>query len=60
MQPAAFVVAGGDQPVGAAIVSDPFEIPRVAAVKVNVTVCPAELADTSGAEAVNVPEPSGA
>jgi hypothetical protein len=54
------VVDGGLQPLGTATVTEPFAIPPVGAVYVNVIVFPVEPTATEFVSAVNVPEPSAA
>jgi hypothetical protein len=54
------VVDGGVQPAGTATVTDPFDVPPVAAVYVNVIVRPVWLAETLLVPVVSVPEPSAA
>jgi hypothetical protein len=60
VQPGAFVVTGGVQPVGIRIVTEPPAIPPVAAVNVNTSVFPFEPAETAVVGVESVPEPSGA
>ena len=51
---------GAVQPVGTASVTEPFDVPPVAAVYVKVTVRPVWLAETLLIPVVKVPEPSAA
>jgi hypothetical protein len=54
------VVEGELQPVGTTSVTEPLEMPPVAAVYVKVIVFPVELRTTVVVGVVNVPEPSAA
>src|ERR671936_642714 len=55
---AAAAVLGADHPAGTSTVTEPLELPPVAAVKVKTTVFPVEPFATEFVGVVTVPEPS--